>query len=273
MPFYKTFTNIDWFYEVEGRGEPLVFLHGWGVNSRIWRQQVKYFSRSFKVLSVDLPGHGETQYHTVTFNDMVYGLIDIMTHLEMVPATIIGSSMGGLVAFKVYDICPDKIKALVMVGSQPKFAKSDDYPFGLDVTSLQKLAQQIDSHYPNMLNIFFRSLFTKEERATRRFKWIQTFRKTDFLPDKKALLEMLTTLEQQDMRSVLPKIHVPVQFINGTDDYICPVKLYAYLSEQIPHARLDWFERCGHFPFLSKPHEFNLVLEQFLKSIYMPLAP
>ncbi len=268
MPFYKTFTNIDWYYELEGEGPSLVFIHGWGVNHRIWRQQVKYFSRKFRVLAVDLPGHGQTQYHTITFADMVYGLIDIVQALGLAPVTIVGSSMGGLVAFKVYDVCPQIIRALVFVGSQPKFSRSQDYPFGLDVPNIRKLAHQIETHYPNMLNIFFRSLFTRQERATRRFKWIQTFRKTDYIPDQKALLEMLDVLEREDLRYVLDKLAVPVQFINGTEDTICPKELFRQIKEKVPSVRLDWFEECGHFPFLSKPMEFNLVMDDFLQTLH-----
>ena len=270
MPFYKTFTNIEWYYELEGEGDALVFIHGWGVNHRIWRQQVKHFVRKFQVLTVDLPGHGLTQYHTVTFGDMVYGLIDVVNALELKPAVFVGSSMGGLVAFKLYDVCPKIVRSMIFVGSQPKFARSEDYPWGLDVPAIRKLAHQIETHYPNMLNIFFRSLFTHKERATRRFKWIQTFRKTDYVPDKKALLEMLDFLEKEDLRYVLDRIKIPLQFINGAEDPICPQAAVSTIKEQIPNARLDWFEECGHFPFLSKPLEFNAVMDDFLNGLPKP---
>jgi len=265
MPFYKTFTNIDWYYDLQGEGESLVFIHGWGVNHRIWRQQVKYFQSFYRTLAVDLPGHGRTHYHTITFEDMVYGLIDIINALELAPVTLIGSSLGGLVAFKLYDVCPQLVRSMIFVGSQPKFAKDDGYPAGLDVPRIRKLADQIDTHFPNMLNIFFRSLFTSQERSTRRFKWIQTFRKADDIPEKKALLDMLDILEKQDLRYVLEKIRVPVQFINGTQDYICPKALFDTIKKYLPSARYDWFEHCGHFPFLSKPQECNLLIEDFLK--------
>ena len=46
MPHLKGKSGIEWKYEMEGSGEPLVFIHGWGVDHRIWRQQLKYFSLS-----------------------------------------------------------------------------------------------------------------------------------------------------------------------------------------------------------------------------------
>jgi len=56
-----------------------------------------------------------------------------------------------------------------------------------------------------------------------------------------------------------------VQFINGTQDYICPRDAFSYLKERVPQARVEWFEQCGHYPFISKPREFNRVLEDFLQ--------
>ncbi|VAW19751.1 hypothetical protein MNBD_BACTEROID05-348, partial [hydrothermal vent metagenome] len=58
MAQYKGKSTIQWNYDHLGEGETLLFIHGWGVDRRIWRQQTKYFSKKWNVLSVDLPGHG-----------------------------------------------------------------------------------------------------------------------------------------------------------------------------------------------------------------------
>ena len=65
MPHIKV-TSLEWHYEIEGEGEPLIFLHGWGVDKRIWRQQTKYFSNTYKVLSIDLPGHGKNHLQKIS---------------------------------------------------------------------------------------------------------------------------------------------------------------------------------------------------------------
>ena len=83
---------------------------------------------------------------------------------------------------------------------------------------------------------------------------------------KQALSEYLDVLEQSDFRDVLQKCAVPMQYINGTEDAICTRETVEYLRSLSPHARFDDFERCGHFPFLSKPHEFNQILGEFLES-------
>src|SRR3989338_726223 len=227
MPHIKVYSGINWHYDIEGRGEHLLFLHGWGVDKRIWRQQSKFFSQYYRVMTIDLPGHGKSGWKKINLDAV--------------------------------------IKRLVFVGSMPKFSRSADYPHGLDVNKMRKLGGQLDSDYPSVVNVFFRSLFTREERQTRRFKWLQKFRQFEGVPMKQALVEYLDILEQEDLREVLKKVHVPIQFINGRDDEICNKETVTFLKKVRPESRFDFFEQCGHFPFLSKPYEFNQVVEEFLK--------
>ena len=85
------------------------------------------------------------------------------------------------------------------------------------------------------------------------------------MPIKTALLEYLDIMEREDLRKVLKDIKIPIQFINGREDEICNKETVTFLQKLSPGSRFDFFEKCGHFPFLSKPYEFNLVLEEFLK--------
>ena len=268
MPYLTGSSNLKWHYEIEGEGKLLLFLHGWGVDSRIWRQQVKHFSQFYKVVAIDLPGHGKSSWQKISLAEMAGDIVGLMEQLGFKEFGIIGSSMGGLVALKIVNGHPRKIKCLVLVGTHFKFSKSDDYPYGLDVEQIRKLAGQVETAYPSIIHIFFKSLFTKHERSSRRFKWIQTFRNSISMPQKEALLEMLDILEKEDLRPSLSMINIPLQYINGTEDYIFPKETFIYAREKAPQAQFAWFEECGHFPFLSKPHEFNETLEKFLKTCF-----
>jgi len=265
MPYLIAPSGIDWHYEVEGEGDDLLFIHGWGVDRRIWRQQLKYFSRFYRVISVDLPGHGKSQWRKITLEVMAHDLNAILMHEQVKQIDIVGSSLGGLLALKLYEIYPPIVRKLIFVGAMPKFSRSADYPHGLDVARMKKLGGHVDSDYPSIVNIFFRSLFTKEERESRRFKWLQKFRQFDDLPIKQALAEYLDILEKEDLREVLKNIKVPVQFINGREDEICRVETVEFMRKLCPRSQLTYFDQCGHFPFLSKSYEFNEVLEKFLK--------
>ncbi|MCK5014057.1 MAG: alpha/beta fold hydrolase [Candidatus Omnitrophica bacterium] len=264
MPHLEAQSGIQWHYDIEGEGDHLLFIHGWGVDKRIWRQQSKFFSQYYKVMTVDLPGHGKSSWEKVELDVMVTDLKFLLESRQFNDMAIVGSSLGGLVALKLYEIFPECIARMIFVGSMPKFSKSEDYPHGLDVEKMRKLGSQLQSDYPSVVNVFFRSLFTRQERQTRRFKWLQKFRQTDDVPMRQALSDYLDILEKEDLREVLKKVRVPVQFINGREDEICNKETVAFLKELSPGSRFDFFEQCGHFPFLSKPHEFNQVMADFL---------
>jgi len=270
MPHIEGKTKIQWYYDLTGPedddAEVLVFIHGWGVTRRIWRQQSKYFADKYRVLVLDLPGHGQSSWHKVSLEEMAEDLIKILKGLSFNHINMVGSSLGGMLALKMYGISPELFKRIIFVGSQPKFSKSEDYPYGIDIPRIKKLEQQLDTSYPQIVNIFFRSLFTAEERESRRFKWLQTFRKTEDIPIQPALIDFLDVLEHEDLRDILVDVKCPIHFINGAEDHLCPKEMYYAFKESLPQAHFTWFEKCGHFPFLTKPHEFNEVLEEFIKN-------
>jgi len=265
MPHLETDRGVHWNYQRLGEGpRVLLFIHGWSVDHRIWRQQLKFFKKNYRVLAVDLPGHGQSSWQAVSLEDIACDIQQILEHEGGKDLSIISSSLGGLVALKLADLFPIHIKQITFVGAMPKFARAQDHPYGLDMKKIRKLSGQCATDYPSIVDIFFRSLFTKEERQTRRFKWIQRFRKGQGAPMQAALVEYLDILEQEDLRGVLKKMKLPMQFINGTGDEICDSAAVAYLKELSPGSRFDALDQCGHFPFLTRPYEFNKVLEEFL---------
>ncbi len=264
MEYFEAPSTIKWHYSVHGEGECLLFLHGWGMDKRIWKQQEKYFSEKYNVLMIDLPGHGKSSFVKTDLETLADDIIQLLDLLEIQECTLIGSSLGGLFSLKLYEKYPGRIKRMIFVGSMPKFVKDEHYPFGLDMAQFNKLEGQLETAYPVIIEIFFRSLFSREDKKTRRYKWIQKFRVVGDVPIKPALVEYLDVLETEDLREVLKAVEVPMQFINGRCDEICTQDTVKYIQKLAPNAQYDWFEKSGHFPFLISPHEFNDVLEKFL---------
>ena len=264
MPHITGHSGVHWHFEIEGEGDHLLFLHGWGVDKRIWRQQVKFFSQYFKTMIIDLPGHGKSSFVKTSLSDMAVDLKHILDHLGCKRVKMVGSSLGGLLALKFYSLYPDVVERISFVGSMPKFASSFDYPYGLNIAEMRKLAGQLNQAYPSIINIFFRSLFTDEERQSRRFKWLLKFKPTEDVPMKEALAEYLDVLEKEDLREDLKRVTASLQFITGSGDQIVSTETLEYIKKIKPEAQYFTFDQCGHFPFLSKPHEFNQVLADFL---------
>jgi pimeloyl-[acyl-carrier protein] methyl ester esterase len=74
----------------------------------------------------------------------------------------------------------------------------------------------------------------------------------------------LEILEKADLRDRISSMICPVQFISGTEDYICPRAIMDWVAGHTYNARFDFIEGCGHLPFLTEVNEYNRLLEDFL---------
>ena len=264
MPHLITTSGINWHYEVSGQGEPLVFIHGFGGSLRWWDNQVASFEKDFHVLRLDLPGHGESSWKPSTLLSMARDIKQILEDQHMMRVNLVASSFGGLIALELFRLMHEDVSRISFVGSLPKFARSASYPAGLDIDKIRKLNSQFDRDYVVVLDMFFRSLFTLKERESKAFEKVKEIRQSEKVPHEEALKSFLDILEKTDSRDRLSATVCPVQFITGTEDYICPKEAMEWVQEHMLNARLDFIEGCGHLPFLTEVEQYNDLLENFL---------
>lgn len=103
-------------YSFVGQGEnALVFIHGVGLNKKVWQPQVDQFVDRYQILVYDMLGHGNSHRPnaTVTLDDYVAQLADLLDALKLQPVTLIGHSMGALVAVAFALTHPEKVERLV----------------------------------------------------------------------------------------------------------------------------------------------------------------
>ena len=236
MPFFKTHRGLDWFYEVSGSGETIVMIHGLGGTGRFWKAQEEFLHTDFQVVTLDLPGHGRTAWMPLSLTEMTLDIRQILISIGITQFSMLASSMGGLVALELYRMVP-KIKTL---------------------------SQQFDGDYAAILDIFFRSLFTIKERKSERFNWVKQLRQAELLPQREALKHFLVILEKTDLRDRIASMICPLQFITGSEDYICPREIMVWVALHTHNARFDFIDGCGHLPFLVEAKEYNRLLEDFL---------
>jgi len=264
MPHFKSQRGINWYYEIAGVGEPVVMIHGMGGSGRLWQNQKEFLETDFQVLTIDLPGHGQSSWMPLSLTETAQEIRQIITHLGLSQFSILASSMGGLIAFEIYRMMPHEVMRMSLVGSIPKFARSPHYPAGLDLLKIRTMSAQFDGDYGLILDIFFRSLFTMKERHSEGFKWVKEIRSQMPLPQREALKHCLDFLEKTDLRDRLATVICPLQFITGSEDYICPRAIMDWVAEHTYNARFDFIDGAGHLPFLVEVKEFNRLLEDFL---------
>lgn len=262
MPYIKTQSKTDWFYDIKGEGQPLVLIHGWSFDSDVWFKQTISL-KDYRVVVLDLPGHGSSGYKKEI--NLIEDLKSIIDKLELKDFYLIGHSLGGLLALKLTFKYPGLAKKLVLIGATAKFIKSDGYEQGLEEGDVKKLRGFLSDSYPNILLVFIRWLFTKRERSQSDFGqiWDRVAKRSKW-PDRGALDEFLSIIESEDLREELKKIDIPTLVISGTNDPICPRVSAEYLNRQIKGSKLELFDDCGHLPFLTKAERFNKLVSSFL---------
>ena len=118
MP-YLPVDDTRLYYDERGEGPPLLLVHGLGSSSRDWFEQVSHFADRYRVLRIDLRGHGRSErppgpYHIAQFaRDVAVGL----RRLNAAPAHVVGLSMGGMVALELAASAPALVRSLVITNS------------------------------------------------------------------------------------------------------------------------------------------------------------
>jgi pimeloyl-[acyl-carrier protein] methyl ester esterase len=263
MPHIKTASGINWFYEVKGEGRPLVFLHGWSFDSGIWSKQADYFSE-YKIVALDLPGHGQSEYKEKI--NIAEELNFIFGRLGLKNANLVGHSLGGLMALKLAVNRPDLVDKIILVSTNVRFVRSDDYAHALSPAEVERLQEFLKQGYLEILPVFMRWLFTEEERSQADFRsnW-DLIAKRKIWPKQEALSYFLSFIAEEDLRSELNKINSQTLIVCGTNDPICPVGSAQYLGKNIKNSKVKLLSSCGHLPFLTESKRFNGLAQEFLK--------
>lgn len=264
MPYIKTRPNLNLYYEIKGRGEPILFIHGWAGDITIWQEQIDFFAKKFLTVALDLPGHGKSSWEKSDLNQLSSDIYSFLNQINLEKINLVAVSFGGLIALKFSLMYPEKIGRLILVDSAAKFLSSEGKE-GLRLSQIEKMSVMLDENYLGALLVFTRLLFTEEERRLINFKKIwNILTKKEPMPQKQALQAFLKILQEEDLRPILAKIDAPVLIINGEKDVICPQAKAKELADNLPNARLRIIENSGHMPFLTKPGIFKSILTDFI---------
>jgi pimeloyl-[acyl-carrier protein] methyl ester esterase len=252
-------------YEKFGNGEKtVVLLHGFGGFKEMWDWQISDLSPLARLIVPDLPGHGESEWHNEDLADMADQVRAVLEKEGVRQAHFVASSFGGLVALTFWENFPERVTRLSFVGSLPRFTSEVGYPAGLDAEKIGKLATQLEGDVGIVLDMFYRSLFTRVERDSLQYGLIKGLRHGAPLPQREASLAMLDLLEITDLRGALQRVKVPVQFIFGDSDDLCPPEIVPSLKSLCPSGIFSVIDDAGHFPFMSWPDEVNALLREFI---------
>jgi len=257
MPKVKV-NNIELDYEEYGKGEVLLFLHGLGSTKADWDAQIPFFSKKYRVVAVDLRGHGKTSipskdYGVEFMTEDVKQLLDV---LKIEKATVVGFSMGGAVAFQLTSDYPEIIHNLVIVNSGPDFNNMGK--IGEDLLSSRTEFLKTKGLIPLAKEIAY-NMFPEDTQIEMRSEFEDRCKKNDY----DAYYNSFVTLMDWGLGDKLKDITVRTLVVASDMDYT-PVSFKEEYVKRMPNATLSVIENSRHGAVIDQPEAFNKMLENFL---------
>jgi pimeloyl-ACP methyl ester carboxylesterase len=256
--------DIQLYYEVHGRGEPLVLIMGLGANTRGWDMQIPVFSREFQVVAFDNRGSGrsdkpDSRYSIRLFADDTAGLMDA---LGIASAHVYGQSMGGLIAQELALDYPDRVRTLVLGsttcgGREGAAALPEHIALMATLPSLSP-QEAAERGLPLM--------YSDQFIASKRQELIdRSLAEAELRPPPDAFGRQAQAAVRHKAYDRLPKIRCPTLIISGSDDKIVPAENSRILAGHIPGAELVVLPKAGHGYLVECADESNAIVLDFLR--------
>ena len=170
--------DADLYYEVSGTGDTIVLLHGLGSSTRDWESQIAKLSTQYRVVSIDLRGHGRSSRTRgpYTMAGFAADIAAVLAHLGVDSAHICGISLGGMVAFQLGADFPERVRTLAIINSGPAFPGRT---LKGRLALLSRFAVIRMKGLPALAPIIAGRLFPKPEQEPHRLTFIQRFAEND----------------------------------------------------------------------------------------------
>lgn len=259
---YKNVNGISIAYEMKGQGPALVLLHGFSLDSRMWRRQLDIFAEKFTVIAWVAPGAGKSSDppETFTINDWADCLSDFLNSIGVNKANILGLSWGGILTQEFYSHHSRKISSLILAdtyagwkGSLPEHI-NDERPSSCIHDSLLPPDQFVKKYLPGMFSDSA-SMNVQDEAAGIM---------AGFHPLGFRLMALASAIDTSEL---LPAIKVPTLLIWGEQDKRSPVIGAVKMQALIPGAKLEIIPEAGHISNLEQPSKFNKIVIDFYLSL------
>lgn len=247
-----------------GKGRVVVLLHGFLGSHKIWESTTRNLSKSYRVIAIDLPGHGDSDNfgYVHTMELMAKAVKAVMDFLRLKKYVIVGHSMGGYTGLAFADLFPDNLKGLCLYHSS---AYADSEEKKKDRSRSIKVVKANHKIYTTEV---IKNLF-----ASKNFKYLKEeiafAQKIAAHTSKQSIIASLEGMKDRPHRDIILGLaHFPVMMVIGELDNVLPYEQLLEQSELIKDKHILYLEHDGHMGFLESPRKSNQALRKFLRACY-----
>lgn len=255
-----TYNGLRISYEKLGKGRPMVFLHGWGVNSEVLRPLAKQFADTYTCYLIDLPGFGKTPPPPQAWSVSNYAdLVETFISEQVTELTnLLVHSFGGRIALK---LCARRNaleiidKVLITGGAGMKPKRSRKFYFKKYLVKTLKAPFQV---LPK----------SQKEKALRNLRGTNLWKRlgsSDYSKLNGVMREVFVQTVTEYLEPCLPKVKNDVLLLWGKDDAATPLYQAKRMEKGIKKAALVVIENAGHYAYLDQPGRFTAIAKAFFK--------
>ena len=253
--------NLKIHKEIYGQGKPIVLIHGWAMHTGVWRQFAQQLSQHYRVICLDLPGHGLSEtIEPYTLECIGKALIEAVPESSF---SVLGWSLGASVALTMASQYPQRVLSLMLLAGNPVFVQQADWA-GIDRVLLEYFASNLSLNCSETLLRFLALQVNSLPDAKSILIDLKKAMQECNPPTEKVLQSGLDILKQVDLRADLTAIKCPVSIIQGDKDTLVPVQASRDMQKIQPASELNIIAGAGHVPFLSHPFQVIDIIKRFV---------
>lgn len=254
MAYLKTREGNDIYYKDWGNGQPVVFCHGWPLNSDSWESQMLHFANNgFRVIAHDRRGHGRSS-QPWDGNDMDHyadDLAELIEHLDLRNVILFGFSTGGgeVARYIARHGIARVAKAGLICSVTPLMLRTDTNPIGTPIEVFDGLRSDSVANRSQLYLDLASGPFFGFNRpgAVSSQGLINSFWMQGVMGGHKNTYDSIRAFSETDFREDLRLFTIPTLILHGNDDQIVPVQASAFESKRlIPHAWFSVFSGAPH---------------------------
>ncbi len=252
-------------YELTTHSPWVTFIHGAGGSSAIWFKQIRYFSRHFNVLLLDLRGHGrskELSLHNLkeySFERVGNDIIEVLDYLKIKSTHFVGISLGTIIVREITERFPERTKSMIMGGAIMQL--------NLRGQILMRMGNSLKSIIPYLLlyRLLAHIVMPSEKNKESRSLFINEAKKLY----QKEFKRWFGLAAQVNPLLRYFRIHdsgIPTLYIMGSEDYMFLPSI-SKLVKNHKSSKLFIVEDCGHVVNVEHPNTFNQTAVAFIKEL------
>jgi pimeloyl-ACP methyl ester carboxylesterase len=247
-------------YDDRGTGETtVVFIHGWCGSRSVWKHQLDVFARDYRVIAIDLGGHGASgiERETWTVLGLAHDVRAVIEAADVERAILVGHSMGGPVSVEAARLMPDRVIGVVGIDTMQNAEMQ--WP----EAAAARVVAAFEADYEGSMRVLLGSMIhpDADDAIT---DWVVA---ESLETDHAVAMALMSDFPHIDLRELFGAVDIPIRCVNAKAGPGWGQPTLVEQNQQYGDYDATFIDGVGHFPMLEAPDRFNVALRATLASI------